>query len=95
MTDWGPSPYRSAHHLLVRGPDYAVFAGWGAEYDLVTLLRVGRDGVHRVGGQCRVVLPDGIEAHGLRYTCRGADLHAFSKSGVWYRTALDALSVDS
>lgn len=29
VTDWGPSPYRSAHNLLRSGPRLAVIAGWG------------------------------------------------------------------
>ncbi|MEU8390864.1 hypothetical protein [Micromonospora sp. NPDC048843] len=33
-------------------------------------LRIGTDGVRRIGGQCRLVLPDGVEAQRLRYTCR-------------------------
>lgn len=92
VTDWGASPYRSAHNLLVRGADCALLAGWGAEYDVSTMLRIGRDGARRVGGQCRIVLPDGMEAQRLRYTCRGARLDAFDKWGTWYRTNLDALS---
>ena len=91
VTDWGPSPYQSAHSMLVSGADRALLAGWGSEYDVTTLLRIGRDGVRRIGGQCRIVLPDGIEAQRLRYTCRGGDLHAFIR-GRWYRTNLDALS---
>ncbi|MEU4156179.1 hypothetical protein [Actinoplanes sp. NPDC026670] len=91
VTDWGPSPYRSAHSMLVSGADRALLAGWGSDYDVVTLLRIGREGVRQIGGQCRIVLPDGIEAQRLRYTCRGGDLHAFIR-GRWYRTDLDALS---
>jgi hypothetical protein len=92
VSDLGASPYRSAHNMLVRGADRALLAGWGPEYDVVTLLRIGQDGVRRVGGQCRIVLPDGMEAQRLRYTCRGSDLHAFTQWGTWYRTSLDALS---
>jgi hypothetical protein len=90
VTDWGPSPSRPAHSMLVSGADRALLAGWGPEYDVVTLLRIGRDGVRRIGGQCRLVLPDGIEAQRLRYTCRGGDLHAFAR-GIWYRTDMEGL----
>ncbi|WP_157751872.1 hypothetical protein [Actinoplanes derwentensis] len=90
VTDCGESPYQSAHNMLVSGTDRALLAGWGSEYDVVTLLRIGRDGVRRIGGQCRLVLPDGIEAQRLRYTCRSADLHAFAR-GTWYRTNMDEL----
>ena len=92
VTDWGASPYRSAHSMLVRGADRALLTGWGSEYDVVTLLRIGQDGVRRVGRECRIVLPDGIEAQRLRYACRGGDLHAFAKWGTWYRTSLETLS---
>jgi len=92
VRDWGASPYRSAHSMLVRGADRAFLAGWGSDYDVVTVLRIGQDGVRLVGGQCRVVLPDGMETQRLRYTCRGGDLHAFTQWGRWYRTSLDALS---
>jgi hypothetical protein len=91
VTDWGPSPYRSAHNLLRSGPHLAVLTGWGPEYDVATMLRISPDGVRQEGGQCRMVLPDGMEARGLRYTCRGDELHAFIRS-TWYRTDLDRLS---
>ncbi|MBQ0893120.1 hypothetical protein KBX37_08405 [Micromonospora sp. U56] len=92
VTDWGPSPYRFAHHLLRRGADLAVLTGGGGpEYDVATLLRISRDGVRQEGGRCRVVLPDGMEARGLRYTCRGDVLHAFGRS-TWYFINLDGLS---
>jgi hypothetical protein len=77
--------------MLVSGADRALLAGFGPEYDVMTLLRIGREGVRQIGGQCRIVLPDGIEAQGLRYTCRGGDLHAFIRRR-WYRTNFDALS---
>ncbi|MBF9131407.1 hypothetical protein I0C86_20930 [Plantactinospora sp. S1510] len=92
VTDWGASAYQFADSMLVSGADRALLRGSGSEYDVVTLLRIDRDGVRRVGGQCRIVLPDGIEAQRLRYTCRGGDLHAFDKWGKWYRTGFDALS---
>jgi hypothetical protein len=68
----------------------AVLTGSGPEYDVVTPLRIGPDGIQRLGGQCRIVLPDGMEAQRLRYTCRGSNLHAFVR-GTWYRTSLDDL----
>jgi hypothetical protein len=91
VTDWGASPYRSAHNLLMKGADCAVLTGWGPEYDVVTSLRIGPDGIQRVGGQCRIVLPDGTEAQRLRYTCRGPDLYAFIRR-TWYRTSLNDLA---
>lgn len=90
VTDWGPSPCESAHHLLRRGPDLALLRGTGPEYDVATLLRISRDGVHQEGGRCRVVLPDGMEARRLRYTGRGDVLHAFLRS-TWYSIDLDGL----
>jgi hypothetical protein len=44
-----------------------------------------------MGGQCRVVLPDGMETSGLRYFTRGEGLHAFRRSH-WYYTDMDRLS---
>lgn len=91
VTDWGPSPYRSAHHLLRHGPDLALINGVGPECDVATMLRISRDGQPQVGAQCRVVLPDGMETRGLQYIARGGDLHAFVRS-IWYHTDLDSLS---
>jgi hypothetical protein len=91
VTDWGPSPYRYAHHLLRRGPDLALISGSGPEYDVATMLRISRGGQPQAGAQCRVVLPDGMETHGLRYIARGGDLHAFDQS-TWYHIDLDSLS---
>lgn len=92
VTDWGASPRRSAHHLLRRGADLALLTGFGPEYDVATLLRIGRDGVRPHGGSCRVVMPDGLETNRLRYTCRGDTLHAFAGS-FWYTVDLGGLSV--
>jgi hypothetical protein len=89
VTDWGASPYRYAHALVRHGPDLALLAGLAAEYDVATLVRIGRDGV-RQEGQCRVVLPDGMEAQGLRYLCRGDVLHAFRRS-TWFTIKLEEL----
>ncbi|WP_285600222.1 hypothetical protein [Kineosporia sp. NBRC 101731] len=92
VTDWGASPYRFAHGMLAKGTDRAFLGGWGAEYGVVTLARISQDGVHRVGTQCCIVLPDGLETQRLRYACRGGDLYAFTARGAWYRTNLKALS---
>jgi hypothetical protein len=91
VTDRGASPYSSAQNLLRRGADFAVLTGSGPEYDVATLLRITSDEVCHQGGQCRVVLPDGMEASGLRYTCRGDVLYAFIRS-AWYSIGLDGLS---
>ncbi|MGC4808074.1 hypothetical protein [Micromonospora sp. DT233] len=89
--DLGPAPYRSANCLLVDGAEGVLIGGWGPEYDLVTPLRLSRQGVESAGWQGRIVLPDGMEAQRLRYTCRGPDLHAFIRD-TWYRLALDDLT---
>jgi hypothetical protein len=91
VTDWGPSPSRFAHHLLRRGPDLALISGFGPEYDVATMLRISPEDPPRSGAQCRIVLADGMEAHGLRYIARGGELHAFIRS-TWYHTDLDSLS---
>ncbi|MFG2038816.1 hypothetical protein [Dactylosporangium sp. NPDC048998] len=89
-TDWGAAPYRSAHGLLVQGSDGALINGPGPEYDLVTPFRLRKDCFEAAGQQCRLVLPDGMEAQRLRSTCRGPDLHAF-RNRMWYRAGLDDL----
>jgi hypothetical protein len=91
VTDWGPSPYRYAHSLLRHGPDLALIRGFGPEYDVVTMLRISPDDAPQMGAQCRLVLPDGMETLGLRYTARGGELHAFGRS-IWYHTELDSLT---
>ncbi|WP_426512053.1 hypothetical protein ACPPVO_16390 [Dactylosporangium sp. McL0621] len=91
VTDWGASPYQSARHLLRSGRDLALINGWGPEYDVATMLRIGRDDQPRLGAQCRVVLPDGIETNRLRYVTRGGELHAFMRSS-WYHIDLEGLS---
>jgi hypothetical protein len=90
VTDWGPSPYRSAHHLLRHGQDLALINGFGPEYDVAAMLRISRNDQPQAGARCRVVLPDGMETRGLRYTARDGDLHAFIRS-TWYHTDLDSL----
>nr|BFE60568.1 hypothetical protein GCM10020063_050940 [Dactylosporangium thailandense] len=90
VTDWGPSPYRSAHHLLRHGPDLALIRGVGPEYDIATMLRISSNDQPQMGGQCRVVLPDGMETSRLRYLARGGELDAFIRS-IWYHTDLDTL----
>jgi hypothetical protein len=92
VTDWGPSPYRSAQNLVISGPDCALLGGWGPDYDLVTPLRLDSDGVRQINTQRRLVLPDGVEAQALRYTCRGPDLHAFTRTGAWLHTDLKTLT---
>jgi hypothetical protein len=91
VTDWGPSPYTFAHCLLRRGENLALIRGYGPEYDVATMVRIDPDDQPRFGAQCRVVLPDGMETHGIRYTARGGELHAFARS-TWYHTDLDSLS---
>ncbi|WP_412747790.1 hypothetical protein [Krasilnikovia sp. M28-CT-15] len=92
--DLGPALYRSAHGLLLQGAEGALIGGYGPEFDLVTPLRLSQQGVESTGWQCRIVLPDGMEAQHLRYTCRGPDLHAFIR-GTWYHLALDELTADT
>jgi hypothetical protein len=43
VTEWGPSPYKSAHHLLQHGPHLALIRGFGPEYDVATMLSISRD----------------------------------------------------
>jgi hypothetical protein len=91
VTDHGASPYAAAHTLLRRGPDLALVGGPGPEYDLATMLRIRPNKALEQGGQCRVVLPDGMEAHGVRLFGRGDELYAFDRSR-WYHLDLDTLS---
>ncbi|MBB4696019.1 hypothetical protein [Paractinoplanes abujensis] len=89
--DLGPAPHRSAHSLLMRNAQGALIGGWGPEYDLVTPLRPGGQGVEPAGRQCRIVLPDGTEAQRVRYTGRGSVLHAIARNN-WYSVMLDDIA---
>lgn len=89
VTDWGPSPARSAHHLLRQGQDLALLRGAGPEYDVATMVRIG-EGDPRLGGRCRVVLPDGLEIARVRFVGRGGDLHGFLRS-AWFHLDLETL----
>jgi hypothetical protein len=94
--DHGPAPVRGAEMLLVDADRAALIGGYGAEYDLITPVRITKDGVERAGRPGRLMLPDGQEIPGgplrMRTACRGPDLHMFSRSGTWYRLALDDLA---
>lgn len=74
-TDHGEAPHRGAEGLLVEGDRAVLVGGYGAEYDLLTPLRLDDDGVHVDGPLARLVMPDGMELYRPRYTCRGP-LHA-------------------
>lgn len=87
VTDHGGPPHRSAYGLLREGARGALVGGPLVRYDLVTPFELGGDGVVPLGVPGRIVLPDGLETHRLRYTCRGGELHAFS-GGTWYRLTL-------
>ncbi|WP_436530670.1 hypothetical protein [Actinoplanes sp. HUAS TT8] len=80
VTDLGRSPFEYAHFLLVAGPDAALIGRPGADYDVVSLLRLGRDQRITETGRCRLVLPDGLEARDLRMVGRGGQLHAFGRA---------------
>ena len=82
-TDLGMAPCRMAHGLLMRGDEGVFLGGLAPEYDMVTPFRLTGEGVSSFGSQCRIVMPDGIEAQRLRYTFRGDTLHAFARS-AWY-----------
>jgi hypothetical protein len=89
-TDHGASPYRGAHNLVRAADRVTLIGGYGADYDLVTPLRLARGRVEPDGRQHRLVLPDGREIHNARSYCRGHDLHLFIR-GTWYRTSIDDL----
>jgi hypothetical protein len=90
VKDHGVSPFRGGHNLLIDGHDGVFVGGYGAEYDLVTPIRLRPDGIAMLGEQHRLVLPDGMEIRNARYTCRGGELHAVTGT-TWYRTTIDRL----
>lgn len=94
VTDLGVSPMRGARNVLVSGSDAVIVGGYGAEYDLVVPVQFDRDGVREIGTHHRLVLPDGLEVHAARYTCRGPELHAII-GNRWYRTTIDQLRTTS
>lgn len=75
--DLGPSPQRGARALLIDGDKAVLVGGYGAEYDVLTPVRVSGDGVQLAGELRRLVMPDGLEVTGpLDLTSRGSTLHA-------------------
>jgi hypothetical protein len=90
VTDHGPSPYRSAHNLLIDGRDASLLGGPSAEYDQITFVHIGPDGIEAAGEPRRLVLPDGMEVRAARTFCRGPDLHVIMGTS-WYRIDLDGL----
>ncbi|MFI5839497.1 hypothetical protein ACIA8K_07255 [Catenuloplanes sp. NPDC051500] len=92
--DHGEAPRHSATALLIEGRHGALAGGHGAEYDLVTPFRLDPDGIVPHGPARRLVLPDGMELHGVRTVTRGATLHVFRHTG-WWRIALGELTDDS
>jgi hypothetical protein len=69
--DLGPSPHRGAVALLVEGTCGVLIGGYGADYDLVTPFEFAPDGPRPVGGQGRLVMPDGMEVQRVSWSCRG------------------------
>lgn len=90
--DLGPAPVRGAARLLADGDRAALIGGYGPEYDLIMPLRITASGVEPDGPPSRMVLPDGLEIHRTRSSCRGPDLHLITGTGTWYHLSLDDLS---
>lgn len=86
--DHGRAPKGGVVAVLVDGERAALIGGYGADYDLVTPVRIDAEGVQVAGGQSRLVLPDGMEIRNARWTCRGPELHVLI-DGSWYRASLD------
>ncbi|MGQ0846183.1 MAG: hypothetical protein ACT4QF_18835 [Sporichthyaceae bacterium] len=94
-TVWGPAPVATPTRLLLGGAVGAVAGSWHpAMYDVATPFRLA-GGVESGAPGCRIVLPNGLDASRMRWTCRGADLHAFDSDGTWYRLALADLLAGS
>ncbi|MFT4226531.1 MAG: hypothetical protein QM624_08935 [Micropruina sp.] len=83
----GPSPHRGAQALLIEDNRALLIGGYGADYDLVTLLELTAEGPKRRGGQGRLVMPDGLEVGHVRWTCRGAEAWTELR-GTSYRISL-------
>ena len=88
--DHGKAPHGGVVAMLVEGERAVLVGGYGANYDLVTPVRIDAQGPHVAGDQSRLVLPDGMETRNARWTCRGPELHAVIGSS-WYRISLDDL----
>jgi hypothetical protein len=86
--DHGKAPQGGVVAMLIDGDRAVLIGGYGADYDVVTPLHVDAQGVQAVGGQSRLVLPDGMEIRNARWSCRGPELHAVI-DGCWYRAGLD------
>jgi len=86
--DHGKAPRGGANALLINDESGVLIGGYGAEYDLVTPVRLDDRDIHAAGRQTRLVLPDGMEVRNARWTCRGPELHAVI-DGSWYRADLD------
>lgn len=87
VTDRGPSPVRSAHHLLTDGPNTAFLMGATSGYDVITALVPGS---LTIGAQRRLVLPDGMEITNLKIICRGGSLHAFQRQR-WFQITVSEI----
>ncbi|MFV2104567.1 hypothetical protein [Micromonospora sp. LOL_024] len=85
--DYGMAPQRGAAALLTDGSTGAMVGGYGPEYDLVTPFHIVEDRTVTAGGQCRLVLPDGLEVRERRIYGRGTELHVFIGRS-WYRVDL-------
>jgi hypothetical protein len=88
VTDHGASLHVGANGVLLDGERAVLIGGYSADYDLITPMHLGSDGIQVTGPLARLVLPDGMELRDARLTCRGAELHAMVK-GTWYRADLE------
>ncbi|MFB9855208.1 hypothetical protein ACFFMR_32995 [Micromonospora andamanensis] len=85
--DYGMAPQRGANALLTDGSTGAMIGGYGPEYDLVTPFHIVEDHAVTTGGQCRLVLPDGLEVRERRIYGNGTEMHVFIGRS-WYRVDL-------
>jgi hypothetical protein len=74
--DLGAVPRMGANRVLLEGGRAALIGGYGAEYDLITPVRLTRTGIAAGGEPRRLVLPNGLEFTNARTTCRGSILYA-------------------
>jgi hypothetical protein len=92
--DHGKTPRAGAHAVLVDGDHAMLIGGYGADYDLVTPVRISHDGLEVAGPLARLVMPDGMELHGARFFCRGPELHVVTQSS-WYRASINDFHTES
>ncbi len=92
VTDCGPAPHRGGQALLIEGKRAVLIGGYGPDYDLITPFELTNNGPTPVGGQGRLVMPDGLEVHNTKWACRGDQGWAQIGAGRYRLTLQDVFN---